>query len=204
VLERARSCFAEGDYRWVAQVVNHVVFADPDNMEARALQADALEQLGYQAESGPWRSFYLTGAQELRHGAPPIAVPSTTQPDVASAMTIEMILQYLGVRLDGPRAGDRSLGITLEVTDGAEDGGAVMFSVGLRHGALHHTRGRPHPTPDVTVRTPKAALVAAMAAGRLDQLVGADGVDLDGRAEVLGELSDLLDTFELFFPIVTP
>jgi alkyl sulfatase BDS1-like metallo-beta-lactamase superfamily hydrolase len=56
VLEKARASFDKGDYRWVAQVVNHVVFAEPDNMEARALQADALEQLGYQAESAPWRN----------------------------------------------------------------------------------------------------------------------------------------------------
>jgi alkyl sulfatase BDS1-like metallo-beta-lactamase superfamily hydrolase len=68
VLEKAQASFDKGDYRWVAQVVNHVVFADPDNQDAKNLQADALEQLGYQAESGPWRNFYLTGAQELRTG----------------------------------------------------------------------------------------------------------------------------------------
>ena len=61
VLDRARASFAEGDYRWVVEVVNHVVFADPDNEAARLLQADALEQLGYQSESGPWRDFYLRG-----------------------------------------------------------------------------------------------------------------------------------------------
>jgi len=66
VLERARASFAEGDYRWVVEVVNHVVFADPENEPARLLQADALEQLGFQSESGPWRDFYLTGAMELR------------------------------------------------------------------------------------------------------------------------------------------
>ena len=66
VLDRARLSFAEGDYRWVVEVVNHVVFADPENEPARLLQADALEQLGYQSESGPWRDFYLSGAMELR------------------------------------------------------------------------------------------------------------------------------------------
>jgi alkyl sulfatase BDS1-like metallo-beta-lactamase superfamily hydrolase len=70
LLAKAREAFAAGEYRWVAQVVNHLVFAEPDNTDARHLQADALEQLGYQAESGPWRNFYLTGAQELRHGLP--------------------------------------------------------------------------------------------------------------------------------------
>jgi alkyl sulfatase BDS1-like metallo-beta-lactamase superfamily hydrolase len=204
LLARARDSFDRGEYRWVAQVVDHLVFAEPDNMAARSLQADALEQLGYQAESGPWRSFYLTGAQELRYGPPPIAVPSTAQPDAVSAMNVEMLLQFLGVRLNGPRAAGLAYAITLEVTDGGADGGPEQYAVGLRHGALHHTRGRRHHDADVVVRTTKAALVAAVAAGRLDQLRSADGVQVEGRPEVLAQLSDLFDTFELFFPIVTP
>ncbi len=71
LLAQARASFDKGEYRWVAQVVNNLVFADPDNQEARALQADALEQLGYQAESGPWRNFYLSAAKELRDGVIP-------------------------------------------------------------------------------------------------------------------------------------
>ena len=70
-----REAFAAGDYRWVAELVGHLVFADPANLEARALQADAFEQMGFQAESGPWRDFYLTGAQELRYPRPPSATP---------------------------------------------------------------------------------------------------------------------------------
>ena len=66
---RARKAdFAKGEYRWVAQVMKQVVFAEPGNIEARALCADALEQMGYQAESATWRNAYLYGAQELRHG----------------------------------------------------------------------------------------------------------------------------------------
>jgi alkyl sulfatase BDS1-like metallo-beta-lactamase superfamily hydrolase len=201
VLERARADFDAGEYRWVAQVLNHLVFADPGNAEARALAADALEQLGYQAESGPWRSFYLTGAQELRHGPPAVSVPGTAQPEVMAAMTVEMLLQYLGVRVDGDRAAGTRLAFTLDVLD---DGALERHAVGIRHGALHHTRGRPHPEATATVRVPKPALVAAVAAGRLDGLVGAEGVSVDGDAGVLREFSDLLDTFELFFPIVTP
>ena len=79
-LDKARGAFELGDYRWVAEVVNHVVFADPDNQDARELQADALEQLGYQAESGPWRNFYLTAAQELRHGVRPAADAEHREP----------------------------------------------------------------------------------------------------------------------------
>ena len=64
VLEKARKAFADHEYRWVVEVVNHVVFAEPDNEEAKKLQADALEQLGFQAESGQWRNFYLTHKPE--------------------------------------------------------------------------------------------------------------------------------------------
>jgi alkyl sulfatase BDS1-like metallo-beta-lactamase superfamily hydrolase len=202
VLARARADFEAGEFRWVAQVLNHLVFAEPDNTEARALAADALEQLGYQAESGPWRSFYLTGAQELRHGPPPISVPGSNRPDVMKAMTVEMLLQYLGVKLDGVRAAEVALAFTLEVVH--PDGAVEQHAVGVRHGALHHTRGRAHEAATATVRTPKPALVEAVSAGRLDQLVGADGVTVEGDPAVLGELSDLLVTFELFFPIVTP
>ena len=100
-------------------VVNHLVFADPANRDARLLQADALEQLGYQAESGPWRAFYRTAAQELRNGVPcvrqrPFGVAAA---DVARAMTSDMLFDYLGVRLDGDRAAGTSLELTFRVTD---------------------------------------------------------------------------------------
>ena len=78
LLAQARQSFDKGEYRWVAQVVNHLVFADPDNTAARDLQADALEQLGYQAESGPWRNFYLSAAKELRDGVIDLGAPKTS------------------------------------------------------------------------------------------------------------------------------
>jgi alkyl sulfatase BDS1-like metallo-beta-lactamase superfamily hydrolase len=85
VLRKAREAFDQGEYRWVAEVVNHVVFADSQNLSARSLQADALEQMGYQAESGPWRNFYLTGAKELREGVKPLPIPGSASPDIVKA-----------------------------------------------------------------------------------------------------------------------
>jgi alkyl sulfatase BDS1-like metallo-beta-lactamase superfamily hydrolase len=79
-LDKARGAYELGDYRWVAEAVNHVVFADPDNEAARELQAGALEQLGYQAESGPWRNFYLSAAQELRDGVRELRRPTQPAP----------------------------------------------------------------------------------------------------------------------------
>src|SRR3546814_511008 len=115
VLAKARESYAKGEYRWVAEVVNHVVFAEPDNQDARNLQADALEQLGYQAESGPWRNFYLTGAKELREGVTQLPTPNTASPDIVRSMTPEMFFDYLGVRLNGPKAAETEAVINVDL-----------------------------------------------------------------------------------------
>jgi alkyl sulfatase BDS1-like metallo-beta-lactamase superfamily hydrolase len=136
VLARAREDFAAGDYRWVCEVVNHVVFAEPTNVEARELQAAALEQLGYQAESGPWRNFYLTGAKELRRapGTRPAGAGSGAGRQAAallSAMTVEMVFDLLGARLDGPRADGESVAIGWRFPDLGEE-----WTLRLEHCAL--------------------------------------------------------------------
>ena len=104
-MKKAKEYFDKGEYRWVAQVVNHVVFADPNNQDAKNLQADALEQLGYQAESGPWRNFYLTGAKELRKGVKKLPTPDTASPDTVRAMNLDLFFDYLAMRLDGRKGG---------------------------------------------------------------------------------------------------
>jgi alkyl sulfatase BDS1-like metallo-beta-lactamase superfamily hydrolase len=104
VLERARKDFARGEYRWVAQVTNQLVFADPNNQKARELEADALEQLGYQSESATWRNAYLEAALELRGKTLPARGGGTASPDVVQAMPLDDYFDYLGVRLNGPKA----------------------------------------------------------------------------------------------------
>src|SRR3954447_3573001 len=104
VLEKVQASIDAGDHRWAAQVLDHAVFAAPDRDDVRLLQADVLEQLGYRAESGPWRDFYLTGAQELRHGAPHLGGSLASSVDVLRAMTTEMLVDLMAVRLDGARA----------------------------------------------------------------------------------------------------
>ncbi|MFJ5045485.1 alkyl sulfatase dimerization domain-containing protein [Streptomyces anulatus] len=107
VLKRARRSYADGDFRGVVQVVNHVIFADPDHTAARDLQADALEQLGYGSENGTWRNFYLMGALELRHGS--VGTPtSTVAPDLLAALTLEQLCDSLAIRGTDPAAGKRT------------------------------------------------------------------------------------------------
>lgn len=134
VLRRARESFAAGDFRWVVQVVNHVVFADPDNAEARDLQADALEQLGYGSENGTWRNFYLTGALELRHG--PVGTPTTTAaPDFMRALTLDQLFDALAIRVDGPRSWDADICVRWSVKD------REPVTMRLRNGVLTHVTG---------------------------------------------------------------
>ncbi len=101
VLERAQADFDKGEYRWVAMALKHVVFANPNSVAGKNLLADTYEQLGYQAESGPWRSVYLQGALELRNGVPAAGGIDTASPDTISAMPPDMLFDYLAVRLNG-------------------------------------------------------------------------------------------------------
>lgn len=210
VLAKARASFAAGDYRWVAEVVNHVVFAEPDNAEARYLQADALEQLGYQAESAPWRDFYLTGAQELRHGHPPSRPGSGPSADTLSAMTTELVLDYLGIRIDGLRAAERTWALDLVVTDRAE-----RWRLGVERGALHAVLvdadtasagdGRAAVEASLVVEGTHAGVAALVFGARELTEVEADGsVTVTGDRDSLLALLGVLDRFSLMFPIVTP
>ena len=204
VLAKARASFDAGDYRWVAEVVNHLVFAEPDNAEARHLQADALEQLGYQAESAPWRDFYLTGAQELRHGHLSSRPGSGPGADTVAAMTTELLLDYLGVRIDGLRAAERTWALDVVVTDRAE-----RWRLGVERGALHATpvaagsAGRAD--IDLRVEATHAGLAALVFGSRPLAELEADGaVAVTGDRDRLLALLAVLDAFSLMFPIVTP
>jgi alkyl sulfatase BDS1-like metallo-beta-lactamase superfamily hydrolase len=200
VLQKAQASFDEGDYRWVAEVVNHVVFADPDNEAARNLQADALEQLGYQAESGPWRNFYLIGAKELRGGVQELPTPDTASPDMVRAQTLDMFFDYLGVRLNGERAGDAH--ITLNFDFGDPEG---TYTVELVNGVLNHTAGMQADDADATITLARDTLNGiVLQETTLEDAVAAGDVIIEGDQAKLGELVSYLDSFEFWFNIVTP
>ncbi len=198
VVRKARVAFDEGDYRWVAQVVNHVVFAHPDHHEARMLQADALEQLGYQAESGPWRNFYLTGAMELRHG---VKVPGrATSRGMTSALTIEQIFDAIAVRLDATKVVGLKATVNWRFTDVDEN-----HLMGLDHCALHHTAGRLADDADVTLTLTKVVL-GDLLTGQTNFAEASESGDLvvDGDLGALLAIFGNLDTFDGSFAIVEP
>lgn len=200
VLEKARAAFDRGEYRWVAEVVNHVVFADPQNKAARALQADTLEQMGYQAESGSWRGHFLTAAQELRHGTPSPPMPGTATPDSVRAMSLTLLFNYLGIRINGPNAAGKTITLNVVFTDTGER--AVLE---LRNGSLNHSLGRTAEDADATVTLDRDSFNAVVM-GEADLVQQAqDGIiTVEPDVAPLAELVGLLDTFNLWFNVVEP
>ena len=195
LLEKARVAFEAGDYRWVAEVVNHLVFADPTNGAARELQADALEQLGYQAESGPWRDFYLTGAAELRNPRPPSPQPRQGAAGQLRALPADALLESLAVRLNGQKAGQAEIAFTAHFTDVGE-----TFAIRVENAVLHHRTGVGGPVARLT-RGDLVDLVTG--ALTLEDAATHRGLDGEG-VPALGALIALLDRFDFWFEIVTP
>ena len=199
VLATAKKAFDAGDYRWVAELVNHVVFANPDNSAARALQADTLEQLGYQAEAGTWRNAYLVGARELRDGV--LKPPTSTQgPDVVRGMSLELLFDFIALRLNHAKVDGLTMGINLVFTDLKE-----TWALELSNSVLNNTKGRVLAKPDATLTLTRQAFLGMLLQGRkLPDLVQAGAVKLEGDVRVLGAVFANVETFDPYFNIVTP
>jgi alkyl sulfatase BDS1-like metallo-beta-lactamase superfamily hydrolase len=201
ILERARADHEAGDDRWVAEVVKHVVFADPDNAAARELLADAFTQLGYRAESGPWRNFYLTGAKELRDGVTVLPTPTTASADVIAAMPTGLILDYLAIRLRHPDAADLVGTTLLELTDVRE-----RHLLELSNGVLHNRSvdADAEVAASATVTTTRAWLDGVLLLEDPAAAFGGDGVTISGDPSALLAVFGLLDGFPFWFDIVSP
>ncbi len=200
VMEKAKASFDAGDYRWVAMVMNHVVFADADNKEARELQADALEQLGYQSESGPWRNEFLMGAYELRNGIPDVVSTQAASPDTIRAMTVEMLLDYMGMRIDGPKAAGKKIGVNWVLPDTNQ-----KYAVELENSVLIYSDGTQLPNPDATLTLSRASMDNIMLGQTtLAKEIENGNATVDGSQEKLNELLGLIVEFPFWFNIVTP
>ncbi len=200
MIEKGRASLAAGEYRWVAEAINHLVFAQPENQRARWLQADALEQLGYQAESGPWRNFYLTAARELREGVVGTRTVDTASPDVVAGMSSEMVFDFMAVRLKGIQAAEADLVLQIFFTDRDE-----LWVLDLENGVLHARQGVAHPDPDVglTMTRPDFLRLLSGAVG-MPTLLAGGRVDLSGNPLALASFGGLFDRFERGFEIVRP
>ncbi|MBR1235198.1 alkyl/aryl-sulfatase [Bradyrhizobium sp. AUGA SZCCT0182] len=199
VLAKAKADFDKGEYRWVAETVKHVVFADPNNKDAKELLADTYEQLGYQAESGPWRSVYLQGAFELRNGVPQSGGMSTAGPDTIKAMPPEMTFDYFAVRLNGEKAAGKKLILNVEFTDLKQP-----YALTIENGVLNYAK-KAAANADAKITLTKATLDRIQLAEITpEQAITSGDMKVDGKREALAEFVGMLDNFPFWFNIVTP
>ncbi len=200
LLRKASASFDEGDYRWVAEVLNHLVMAAPGNADARALLARTYDQLGYQAESGPWRDVYLSAAYELRHGPPEQGISLANAIDLLRHTPTERFLDAMAVRLNGPKAADEELTVNLVFTDLGE-----TYVLVIENGVLHHYRRDADPEANATLSlTRDAYLGLAAGAIGLTDLLTSDNITLEGSKLDLVRFFSLLERPEGTFDIVTP
>ena len=200
ILSRARVDFEKGEFRFVAQALSHLVFADPDNQAARALLADTFEQLGYAAESATWRNAYLFGAQELRQGMPK-APPRAAMPrETLAALRTEQLWDVLGVRLNGPKAEGKHLVLNWSFTDTGE-----RYVLNLENCALTYTEGLQSTDADASFTLARGTLDEVIAnQTNFPDAVAAGRIEVSGNPTRLTELMALMDEFPRMFEIVEP
>jgi alkyl sulfatase BDS1-like metallo-beta-lactamase superfamily hydrolase len=202
VMKLGREAFQKGDYRWGAELVNHLVFAQPDNQEAKNLQADILEQMGYQAESGPWRDFYLTGADELRHGVKKQATGNPASADIVASMSSELLFSYMGVQLDAKKADGKTLVVNWIFPDINE-----KHALFLENSVLNHWPDYNDAKADVAVTVDRSTLTKVLIRQvSFEEAVKTGQVKFAGNQAKFGEfMSYLVNLNQYFwFNIVTP
>jgi alkyl sulfatase BDS1-like metallo-beta-lactamase superfamily hydrolase len=200
ILARARKDFAKGEFRFVAQALSHLVFAEPDHQAARAMLADTFEQLGYAAESSTWRNAYLFGAQELRQGLAETAPRPPMPRETLAALRTEQLWDVLGVRLNGPRAEGKHIVLNWNFTDTGE-----TFALTLENCALTYAEGVQADNADASFTLARGALDEVIARQTsFPEAIGSGKIKTSGNPMRLAELIGLLDEFPRMFEIVEP
>jgi alkyl sulfatase BDS1-like metallo-beta-lactamase superfamily hydrolase len=199
VIAKAREDFKAGEYRWVASIMSDLVFAEPQNTAARELEADALEQLGYQAEAGTWRNAYLTGAMELRSNIPQVP-GNALNSDVLKAVSLDLLFDFMGVRVNADKAEGKRIVLNWNFTDVNE-----KFVLNLENSALTHLSGQEDPNADVSLTLTRATFDQIILKQRT--FIGATltgDVKISGNPLKLREFTAMLDEFSPSFPIMEP
>ncbi len=200
VLQRAQSDIDQGNYRWVAQVLNHIVYADPKNERAKEVLANVLEQLGYQAENGTWRNFYLTGAKELREGVRKGAAPSTVSPDILNAMPTPMMIDYIATRLNGLQAAQHPALFNLNLPDTKE-----KYVLQVKNGVLNSFANKNSKEAIATI-TIKRSDFNQLLLGEItkEELLDSGKLKVEGNREAFIQFLSLIDGLNPWFNIVEP
>ncbi|WDF66834.1 alkyl sulfatase dimerization domain-containing protein [Sphingobacterium oryzagri] len=203
ILEQARKSFDLGEYRWVAELVNHVVFAEPNNKPARELLADTYEQMGYQAESAPWRNFYLSGAQELRSGVSKPKETISANKNIVADMSSDLFFNYLAMRYNGLQEHRLKHTFNFNLTDTDE-----KVSLILSNGTLHPRVGSHAPkNVSATITLPRSVLMALASDPKNADLAGLEKkgtVKIEGDREAFTALLNNIVNFDKMFNIIEP
>lgn len=197
VLAEAKKAMKAGDYRWSSDLLNQLVFADPENVEGRALLADSYEQQGYQAESAIWRNMFLSGARDLREGMK--AGINAQSIDMISAIPTGLLLDSVSTRLDPKIIGDVALAMNFVISDRKETakvtvGNSVMFS----------EMGSAHVAPAVTITGPRQLFLALLFLKMPAAQLQAAGLKIEGDRAAIEKLQAALDPMPGAFNIVEP
>lgn len=196
LIAAARTAMESGDYRWAAQLLDHLVFADSTNATGRALLADSYEQLGYQAESAIWRNMYLVGARELRQGVTPSA--TTISADVIAVTPTQMFLDLLATRVVPERLSKRRMTFAL-----ADERGEVS-RIGIANGVVVGEAGKPAVRPDATVTAPRRLILALFLLKLPLAQLEKSGLKVEGDRAAVEALQAAIETPPNDFNIVTP
>lgn len=198
VIAIAREAYGKGDYRWAATLLNNLVFADSTNGEARRLLADTYTQMGYMAESAPWRNFYLTGAQELLGKG---GRPAATLFDAGSiaAMETGMMLDYCAIQIDARKAEGKTATVNLHFTDTDEKTAIILKNSVLTH-RLRHEHGA-----QCSLAMSKADF-ARIVTGQtgVDELSDGGSLTVEGDKAAIMTIIDAMQEADPQFDIVTP
>jgi alkyl sulfatase BDS1-like metallo-beta-lactamase superfamily hydrolase len=198
ILAKGKELYEQGKYRPAQEILNKLVYTEPQNQQAKDLLADVFEQIGYQQESPSVRNSFLAAAYELRNGIPGGASPKTTGPDMIRAMTTELWLDFLGIRLDSTKAGDQAFKINLVTPDNDE-----KFVVELSNGTLTNIAGFQADDADLTVTINRSDLEQTMmGVVSFDEQIKAGKAKLKGNREPYEQLKGMLVHFELGFEMM--
>lgn len=200
LLAKAGAAIDNGEYRWAAELLRHLVFADSGNSQAKALLADTFDQLGYQSESGPWRDVYLSAAYELRHGPPEQGIEISLMTDILRQTPVEKFFESLAVRLNGPDAEGVELSVGIEFTDRSEH-----YYLEISNAVLHHRAFSPGQEVDANLKLTHELFIRILtgSSGLRDTLFS-DELEVEGNPLDLVKFFSLLDKPEGTFNIVTP
>jgi alkyl sulfatase BDS1-like metallo-beta-lactamase superfamily hydrolase len=200
IIKKAKVDFDKGNYRWVMQVLMQVVYADPSNMAARNLMADASEQLGYQSEAGTWRGWYLSAAKDLREGVKQLPVLGFASPDTVAAMPLELFFDYLSIRLNGPKAEGKTIKMNLDLPDTKD-----KYLLVVQYGVLQYHKDQQAKDADVSLTMNRDSLNEIIGGKlKVEQGVTNGKIKLDGDAKKFEEFVSLLDTFDPWYQVVMP